>query len=786
MADLNTAKAFIESFNYQLVTIQIFKKSKYIETITAHPNNLDYSYLETLNKKGSEIFFMVNEGDGIIYEPNKTARSNKNVNRLTSLFLDTDSTPLKEVQSALKALPLKPHLVVESSPKKYHLYFFLRTQSLPQHQAHQQKNWKQIQKFLAGHTKTDPSVQDASRLLRVPGFYHLKNPKQPHLTRVAKRYDHEYYSLHSLKSQFDQQIQLYTGRKGSTLNPDQQMIQNSSGTAHYQLPDRPVDQGSRHHQMTSMLGYLLNQGVDPEVAKGLFLSYAQTNFTEYKDFLPDGKRYHEIQDFIDYKIKDLKESEISKRKENIQLLLNDTNPGVHRSPFELPDSFYINAPNIIGDITAELSKKALYPIPALNFAQSLAAIGTIKAQNTITEYNHPPCNYFLCLAPSGAGKAYAQRVISHTFSELRLQELITTGVRSDKGIARFLEDNNSTGLIQLDESEDFFKLFSEQNTPHHLKAVKETLLQIYSAHDDPYKSLGRVGDKKDKPIVLKYPKLNFIAYGVNHLIQTAFTQKAIADGLLQRFIIISTSTQRTKNKNFEPPKALNSHIYAQMEYLSKQSRFYREKLLIKVNDLQAELADEHTDIERKAELSAEIAAIHSEAAKRERQVITFDAASKRLYEDFEKEMSDRVNKENKLDSGYAGLFTRAYEQVGRLLAVICDKQVSTTDMDYVITFMRTRTEAMYELAQKAFSGTEESRYIDDLQRFIAQNSRADDGVCVYRDIARHFKVRDTRKLKMIISEAVEAGLIEPVYNYRKEGSATGRTGTGYKLGDIDI
>jgi hypothetical protein len=125
-----------------------------------------------LNLAGAGIFVMVNEGDGVVHTGKKTCRTNDNVKRIRSVFCDLDGAPLEPILQA----PLEPHIIVESSPGKWHAYWLTSDTSLDE--------FKGMQKALAAKYSGDPSVCDLARVMRLPGFYHQKG--EPFMTRLVK------------------------------------------------------------------------------------------------------------------------------------------------------------------------------------------------------------------------------------------------------------------------------------------------------------------------------------------------------------------------------------------------------------------------------------------------------------------------------------------------------------------------------------------------------------------------------------------------------------------------
>ena len=108
---------------------------------------------------------MVNEGDG-------KGRTESNVTRVRAHFVDLDGAPIEPVLEA----GAPPNIVVESSPKKWHAYWLVSDSALP--------DFKPRQQTMAAQFAGDPSVNDLPRVLRMPGFWHLK--ETPFQTRLVR------------------------------------------------------------------------------------------------------------------------------------------------------------------------------------------------------------------------------------------------------------------------------------------------------------------------------------------------------------------------------------------------------------------------------------------------------------------------------------------------------------------------------------------------------------------------------------------------------------------------
>lgn len=131
------------------------------------PDNLNGKFelilpqLQRANRAGGGAFVVVNEGGQTI----------KNITRVRAVFADTDGAPLKPIIDALT-----PHMVAESSPGKYHVYWLVTDFPLDR--------FAPVQVAIANKFGTDASVKDLSRVMRMPGFFHNKH--EPVLSRLVK------------------------------------------------------------------------------------------------------------------------------------------------------------------------------------------------------------------------------------------------------------------------------------------------------------------------------------------------------------------------------------------------------------------------------------------------------------------------------------------------------------------------------------------------------------------------------------------------------------------------
>ncbi len=131
-----------------------------------------YDSFQDKQKAGCSVCVMVNRGNG-------KGRAAKNVVGIRALFIDLDG-PSPEPATKM----LKPHVIVETSPGRYHLYWLVSDCALEQ--------FTPIQQAIVRKFNGDKQCCDLSHVMRVPGSLHLKG--EPFLTRIVEANDFPRYS----------------------------------------------------------------------------------------------------------------------------------------------------------------------------------------------------------------------------------------------------------------------------------------------------------------------------------------------------------------------------------------------------------------------------------------------------------------------------------------------------------------------------------------------------------------------------------------------------------------
>ncbi len=159
-----------EEFTFQTFDDNKERKVKDGDLARIFNGTLDqhFDQLVELNQRGAGVFITVNQTD-------LNGRKLGNMIRPRCVFQEAD-------RSGAPVPPLPPHIVVESSPGKFNRYWLIDTEG----DAVDWSEWSAVERRMVADFGSDPNAKDPARVLRLPGFFHVKNPAQPHLVRIVE------------------------------------------------------------------------------------------------------------------------------------------------------------------------------------------------------------------------------------------------------------------------------------------------------------------------------------------------------------------------------------------------------------------------------------------------------------------------------------------------------------------------------------------------------------------------------------------------------------------------
>ena len=244
--DLDEARQFLEAldpaatgFTFQTFGDAVREKPDRLAQII--PGRLDDPRLHVKYKFGAGVFVAVNEIKG-------EGRTKADVVRVRCVFCEDDGKDGEDAAS--RTFPIPPSIVVESSPRKRHNYWVVADQWPADEQG--TADFDGVMRGMIADHGSDKGAKDISRVLRVPGFQHRKDPSNPHPVRLLDANGHRYTRAEIIAAFPPIPAGAkYTGKSATVGDEtDQELIADiTSGASYYdsllRLAARFV--GRRHH-----------------------------------------------------------------------------------------------------------------------------------------------------------------------------------------------------------------------------------------------------------------------------------------------------------------------------------------------------------------------------------------------------------------------------------------------------------------------------------------------------------------------------------------------------------
>lgn len=192
----------------------------------------------------------LNERQGIYFVVNSGGQTDAEIIKVNALFIENDELSISEQHERLDASPLKPSIRVVTD-RSVHAYLLLDGTT-------SESEWRNGQERLIKYFKSDPSIKNLSRLMRLPGFNHVSvidgklvyKPVTTDLTHVETRY--------SIETVFD----------NFAFNADA----TEGGKKQHTSTPGQIKKGSRNTTLTSIAGTLYRRGLSSKAVEAALIS----------------------------------------------------------------------------------------------------------------------------------------------------------------------------------------------------------------------------------------------------------------------------------------------------------------------------------------------------------------------------------------------------------------------------------------------------------------------------------------------------------------------------------
>lgn len=203
-----------------------------------------YTWYGSFDSVSDQLVDAQRKGYGIFLVINATApngHDDASVLSPRAAYVDGDGLPMPETW----ALP--PTLLTARDATHWHAYWMLE-------EGEPIARFRAVQKRLIAYYGTDPQIVNESRVMRVPGFLHFKNPLNPQMYRVIKHSPAALYTIEQVAAAHPDGTGAAATPKAPSEAPAAQLA-----TAGLTIPS-----GRRNNALASLAGHLRALGLSDE------------------------------------------------------------------------------------------------------------------------------------------------------------------------------------------------------------------------------------------------------------------------------------------------------------------------------------------------------------------------------------------------------------------------------------------------------------------------------------------------------------------------------------------
>ena len=207
---------------------------------------------------------------------------------------------------------------------------------------------------------------------------------------------------------------------------------------------------------------------------------------------------------------------------------------------EIPEHL-LDVPGLVGVIARWITKTALYPQPLLSLGAALCVIGTAAGRKFSGPTKSGTHLYVLGLAGTGAGKNHPARQAKRILHAADMKEFIGPSVfMSDSSVYQYVSAQPQM-VCFMDEFGSYLQKLNAKNGGGYEKAISGILRTLWgSSLDTVYPPAWSLRGSSDKLPPIHSPSVSIFGLSVHEEFYAALQSTDIANGFLNRFLILST------------------------------------------------------------------------------------------------------------------------------------------------------------------------------------------------------------------------------------------------------
>lgn len=366
--------------------------------------------------------------------------------------------------------------------------------------------------------------------------------------------------------------------------------------------------------------------------------------------------------------------------------------------------------------TSSMIKQPMLALPA-----ALCAAGAVQGHKIRSELDTRTNLYCLGLAPSGAGKDHARKVINRIMHDAGLIKIVIGDPKSGSGLKRGIRDNGGRALLMWDEIGRALKQIGSWKAGTHEKNILEVMMKIFTSSSSflPGDSLAN-RDNKNPAEGIDQPCFSMYGTSVSENFYDAMSGSDVIDGWLARML-----------------------AFESLDYVIAR----REK--VAVMETPNELVEEirkwdamPTNTSKEGNVDSSIKPF----------TVIADAKTRKKLDDY-----DYDCRKYGFDTSFAPLWMRAAEHAEKIALIVSNgEKITDKNAQFGIDLAEYCISYMERTVRDRVSSSETEMQLKRIKRWLEK----DKIWTSYRDITRAFQDIPSRQRNDLINTLIDSGILE--------------------------
>jgi hypothetical protein len=437
------------------------------------------------------------------------------------LFADFDGITAEDVRQRIDSAGLPTPTMLIDSGHGGHAYW-----RLPEPMT-DLAAWTTAQKRLIAALQSDKSIHDPPRIMRVPGFWNVKQePRVP--CRIIDADSQRRYAIDTLLAVLPA-VELLESKPTMPVATVSSELGDVARAAAYIDKIPGASEGGRNQATYQVAAILQNDyALPPAAAEGLLRQWNQRNApplddAELADVLQNGHKYSTGTPGSKLRI-----SSDNAPSDDECAAFDPADPG------PLPSGL-LTVPGFIGDVMQHNLAGAFRSQNVLALAAALPLLGTLTGRKIADKSGTRTNLYCVGVCPTSKGKERAREVNKEILYASGLEPMIgPESFASAPGIVSAVERQSSI-LFQLDEFGRYLKTMGDARGAPHLYNILTVLMRLFTSSASVFKTDAYADPDRNRTIY--QPHASIYATTTPDALYDALTTSNIGDGFLSRVLV---------------------------------------------------------------------------------------------------------------------------------------------------------------------------------------------------------------------------------------------------------